>query len=523
MSDIWYYADQNGPVGPITIRDLKDALATFSDPKSVFVWRDGFASWTRAGDVSELKAPVAAAAVPPPLPPAPPSKAIPNTQVPPREVLMALPASFVAAVVLTGIGSLSLLMCLYFSIVIALAAGVFLIRPLPRVLLSRLAGLFLLAVAGLSVAASTALLQREKQELVDACSGEGDRSVPDIGDRSIAGCTLIIQDQDTSPEDRIVAHRWRGIAYDARRNYDRAIADYSEAIRLDGRSATDYYNRGLVYHAMGDNGRAIADYSEAIRLDTESGGNFGEDAIIYYSRGLAYQAKGDKDRAIADYREAIKIDPEIESELETALKSSLAPAVYEALVAERRAKQVANLKDVLRVNGLDIDSQYNTYVRLSELEPANGSYKQEVDKLKKQIAIRDAGIRAALEKARQDAELKAAEQRREELQIGLCRSDWTKCADNAQLANNYSRWFDAKAACKTEANERAQYGTPVWPWLSYFGTFRTGKDYVTSGIAVAIEPDAQFQNGFGAMVHSRVTCTYDLRAQRVVSVDISPR
>ena len=28
-------------------------------------------------------------------------------------------------------------------------------------------------------------------------------------------------------------------------------------------------------------------------------------------------------------------------------------------------------------------------------------------------------------------------------------------------------------------------------------------DYVTSGIAIAIEPDAQFQNGFGAMVRSR--------------------
>jgi len=41
--------------------------------------------------------------------------------------------------------------------------------------------------------------------------------------------------------------------------------------------------------------------------------------------------------------------------------------------------------------------------------------------------------------------------------------------------------------------------------------------------AVAIEPDAQFQNGFGAMAHSRVTCTYDLRAGKVIDVAITRR
>jgi hypothetical protein len=103
-----------------------------------------------------------------------------------------------------------------------------------------------------------------------------------------------------------------------------------------------------------------------------------------------------------------------------------------------------------------------------------------------------------------------------------CVSDWTKCSDNADLVNNYKDWRDAKYACKMQANEQAKYGTPVWSW-SPFGTYYRGNEYVTSGEAVAIEPDAQFQNGFGAMVHSQVTCTYDLRAKRVISVDILAR
>ncbi len=97
-----------------------------------------------------------------------------------------------------------------------------------------------------------------------------------------------------------------------------------------------------------------------------------------------------------------------------------------------------------------------------------------------------------------------------------CSSNWTKCADNEQLVNSYSGWPKVRVDCQQEATAEARYGSPVWPswpWIP-FGSFLKGKDYVTSGTAVAVEPDAQFQNEFGAMVHSRVTCQYDLRAER---------
>ena len=84
--------------------------------------------------------------------------------------------------------------------------------------------------------------------------------------------------------------------------YDRAIADYNEAIRLDPKSALAFRNRGIAYAYKGDHDRAIADYSEAIRLDPKS-------ALAFSHRGVSYAYKGDNDRAIVDYNEAIRLDP----------------------------------------------------------------------------------------------------------------------------------------------------------------------------------------------------------------------
>ena len=53
-----------------------------------------------------------------------------------------------------------------------------------------------------------------------------------------------------------------------------------------------------------------------------------------------------------------------------------------------------------------------------------------------------------------------------------------------------------------------------------FGTFLKGNDYVKTGRVVVIEPDARFQNGFGAMARSRVECTYDLNTDKVLRVQL---
>jgi tetratricopeptide (TPR) repeat protein len=94
------------------------------------------------------------------------------------------------------------------------------------------------------------------------------------------------------------AYVGRGAAYYRKGDYDRAIADCTQAIRLDPDNAAACYNRGLAYRDKGDNDRAIADFSQAIRIEPNL-------ALACYNRGLAYGYKGDNDRAIADFSQAI--------------------------------------------------------------------------------------------------------------------------------------------------------------------------------------------------------------------------
>jgi tetratricopeptide (TPR) repeat protein len=94
----------------------------------------------------------------------------------------------------------------------------------------------------------------------------------------------------------------RGTAYFNRRDYDRAIKEFDEAIRLDLNYANAFYNRGSAYQSKGDYDRAINDYDEAIRLNPR-------DAAFFSNRGGAYQVKREFDRAINDYDEAIRLDP----------------------------------------------------------------------------------------------------------------------------------------------------------------------------------------------------------------------
>ena len=82
--------------------------------------------------------------------------------------------------------------------------------------------------------------------------------------------------------------------------FDSALADFNEAIRLDPKAASAYSKRGVLYSVTGDKDRAFADFNEAIRLDPE-------DANAFYNRGISYD-KGDYDRAIADFDEAIRLD-----------------------------------------------------------------------------------------------------------------------------------------------------------------------------------------------------------------------
>lgn len=114
-----------------------------------------------------------------------------------------------------------------------------------------------------------------------------------------------------------------------------------------------------------------------------------------------------------------------------------------------------------------------------------------------------------------EATKKVAEERE-----AACREDWSKCETQSDLINNYQGISLAKVMCKMQAEEMAKYGDPDFPWLSFFDTFYKNEKSYQSGRVTLIEPAAKFQNVFGAMAKTRVTCLYDLRTETVVSINI---
>ncbi|MGP0089480.1 MAG: caspase family protein [Xanthobacteraceae bacterium] len=157
------------------------------------------------------------------------------------------------------------------------------------------------------------------------------------GDETIAACSRLIASNALKGPALATAFSNRGVAYKRKGDYDRAIADYDEAIKLNPSSAIAYINRCADYNAKGAHDRAIADCNAALKLDPKNGNalnnrGFGylqkgdlDHAIAdlsefirlylkfaagYCNRGDAYLRKGELDRALADLNEAIAIDPQ---------------------------------------------------------------------------------------------------------------------------------------------------------------------------------------------------------------------
>ncbi len=104
---------------------------------------------------------------------------------------------------------------------------------------------------------------------------------------------------------QLTAEEWFNSAYNKGESgdYQGAIADYNQAIKIKPDYAYAYNNRGIAKSNLGDNQGAIADYNQAIKIKPD-------DADAYNNRGLAKSDLGDYQGAIADYNQAIKIKPD---------------------------------------------------------------------------------------------------------------------------------------------------------------------------------------------------------------------
>jgi tetratricopeptide (TPR) repeat protein len=94
----------------------------------------------------------------------------------------------------------------------------------------------------------------------------------------------------------------RGAGYFARGLDDKAIADFTEAARLEPGAARHLYDRGAAYFHKGDLLHAKADFDAALRLDPT-------DLQALMGRADLEFASGDTARADADYAAALRQAP----------------------------------------------------------------------------------------------------------------------------------------------------------------------------------------------------------------------
>jgi S1-C subfamily serine protease/regulator of sirC expression with transglutaminase-like and TPR domain len=98
------------------------------------------------------------------------------------------------------------------------------------------------------------------------------------------------------------AYLERGFAWACKDEFDNAIKDYDMAIRLDPKNARAYMNRGAARARKREFDNAIKDYDVAIQLGWKR-------TDVLTVRGDAWRDKKDYDRAFHDYDEAIRLDP----------------------------------------------------------------------------------------------------------------------------------------------------------------------------------------------------------------------
>jgi len=114
-------------------------------------------------------------------------------------------------------------------------------------------------------------------------------------EQQLKACTEIIEASLETPLRLAVAYFWRGVTWRNLDNLQRAIADFTEAIRLDPKYLGAYAWRGQLLGDTGDYDGAVATYTDAIKV-------IPDEDTLWDSRGYAHFYRGDFPASAGDLR-----------------------------------------------------------------------------------------------------------------------------------------------------------------------------------------------------------------------------
>ena len=161
----------------------------------------------------------------------------------------------------------------------------------------------------------------------------------------------------------------RGVAYLAHGQFDSAIADFTESLRLKPKNAGALNNRGQASYSKGDFKAAVEDFTAAIAIDAKNPLILNNRALAYIelddstnamtdlqaalvlvpdyaealnNRGVVHQKLEKVDEAIADFSKALEVDPKYTDALEN--------RAFAYLQKEDHTKAISDLESALKLN-----------------------------------------------------------------------------------------------------------------------------------------------------------------------------
>ena len=139
-------------------------------------------------------------------------------------------------------------------------------------------------------------------------------------------------------------YRIRGKAKYDKGQYEAAIADYNEALRINPDSAKIYHNRGQAKFRLHQHKAAIVDYNEALRIKPDFAG-------AYHTRGGSKLMLGQFESAISDFDSALRIKPDV-------AKIYVARAITKTFL-EQNEEAISDCNSALRIK-LNFVAAYQT-------------------------------------------------------------------------------------------------------------------------------------------------------------------